>query len=307
MIMRKKICLNLIAVLVLSDGARAIDITVIQGTDIVDYQVLNSNYAALKIAGEDCQNATNAHEIAIAALGNATNAHEIAINSLESASNAHQVAIASLKNATNAHEIAIAALGNATNAHEIAIDSLESASNAHQVAIASLKAATNSQNISIAALDAATNNLPPPGTIVMYVAVNAPAGWLVCDGSGCHTSVYSRLHSIIGYSFGGGGTNFNLPNLKSRIPIGLNSSGSFNTLNKTGGYENVTLTIAQIPSHTHISSWRYGGVGSTVDQGCNVNYQTPGTYNEFSSGSSGGGLSHPNMPPYLVVNYIIKY
>ena len=248
--------LPLIAVLVLSAAVHAIDITVIKGTDIVDYQVLNSNYAALKQAGEDCQAATNYQSGQIGALNAATNSQG--------------------------------------------------------ESIAALNTATNYQSGQIAALNTATNNLPPPGTIVMYVTTNAPLGWLVCNGSGCHTSIYPTLHSVIGYSFGGSGTNFNLPNLKSRMPVGLDSSGSFNGLNKSGGYENVTLTIAQMPSHAHQlvyyvgGGWNVGPPNYISGYGLSIFNKENYTVND-SVRPSGGGNSHSNMPPYIVVNYIIKY
>ena len=158
MIVQKKYLLNLIAVFASAAMAAAVDITVISSNDVVDYEVLNSNYAALKQAGEDCQEATNEHQIAIVALNAATNAHQQAIDSLISASNAHQLAIASLNAATGSQQIAIVALNAATNTHQQAIDSLISASNAHQLAIASLNAATQAQGVAIGNLNAATNN-----------------------------------------------------------------------------------------------------------------------------------------------------
>jgi len=114
----------------------AIEIHVLNSTDVVDYRVLNSNWNNCKIGIE-----TNEHTIV--SLKAATNAHQAAIASLINASNIHQIAIANLNTATGAQQIAIVALNASTNAQDKTIASLINASNIHQIAIANLNQTTN--------------------------------------------------------------------------------------------------------------------------------------------------------------------
>jgi len=145
--------------------------------------------------------------------------------------------------------------------------------------------------------------LSPVGSVIQYVSSNAPTGWLLCTGQGAHTVTYSNLHTVIGYQYGGSGTNFLLPDLRGRVPVGLSASGSFANLNATGGVTNVTLSIAQMPAHNHDQS---GFAITTPGE-----YAIPGgatlTWSTVTTGSRGSTLPHDNMPPYIVLNYIIKY
>jgi microcystin-dependent protein len=92
----------------------------------------------------------------------------------------------------------------------------------------------------------------PAGSIIPWGGSSAPANWLLCDGTAVSRTTYASLFSAIGtaYGTGDGSTTFNLPDLRGRVPVGRNS-GSFGTLGATGGVESVTLTVDQMPSHTH--------------------------------------------------------
>jgi len=110
----------------------------------------------------------------------------------------------------------------------------------------------------------------PLGTIQMYPKTTAPTAttnggtWLVCDGSALIQANYPDLYGVIGITYGNGGnasTHFNLPDLRSRVPVGYNASvidnGSVNVRSAraisttTGGTETHTLTDTQIPKHQH--------------------------------------------------------
>jgi len=146
------------------------------------------------------------------------------------------------------------------------------------------------------------SSLTPVGAIIMYGGGTAPTNWLLCNGGTFDTSTYPALDTVLGSTYGAAGQ---LPDLRSRVPVGMGDGGTGLTnrsLNDTGGEESVTLTTAQIPEHNHeirSSTWETGGgsggMGNSTDQ------QSWG-YTE----DTGGGGSHENMPPFIVVNFIIK-
>lgn len=134
------------------------------------------------------------------------------------------------------------------------------------------------------ALGAATkqyvDNSMPPGAITAYVAAAAPTGWLLCQGQEVSRATYATLYAVIGntYGAGNGTTTFNLPNLKGRVPIGLDSSDtSFDALAETGGAKTHTLAEANLPSHTHSINHDHASV-------------TSGSGGSHNHGPSGGGI-----------------
>ena len=146
----------------------------------------------------------------------------------------------------------------------------------------------------------------PAGSIIQWGATSPPANWLLCDGSQVSRTTYSSLFAAIGttYGVGNGTTTFNLPNLRGRVGVGRDGSQTeFDTLGESGGAKTHTLSINQIPAHTH------GGVSSTYSNSgttaSSINRDAGGT-NNVSSASTGGGQAHNNLQPYLVTNYIIK-
>jgi microcystin-dependent protein len=95
----------------------------------------------------------------------------------------------------------------------------------------------------------------PAGSVTQFAGSTAPTGWLSCDGTTVSRTTYSALFAVIGttYNTGGeAGTDFRLPNMKGHVPVGRDSAQSeFDSLGKTGGSKTHTLTIAEMPSHTH--------------------------------------------------------
>jgi len=154
------------------------------------------------------------------------------------------------------------------------------------------------------------NTNTPVGSISLFAGTTAPNGWLICDGSAVSRTTYANLFSVIGttYGTGDGSTTFNIPNLKGKVPVGLDSSDtSFDTIGETGGEKTHTLTIDEMPSHSH--SVGLAGRGSTSASGFNWAYGNQyGTYGgtEFVI-PNGGGQAHNNIQPYIVMNYIISY
>jgi microcystin-dependent protein len=151
----------------------------------------------------------------------------------------------------------------------------------------------------------------PTGVLNQWAgaAVSPPTGWLLCDGAPVSRSTYSTLFGIVGttYGSGDGSTTFNLPNLKGKVPVGLDSSQTeFDTLGETGGVKEVTLTTAQIPDHTHGGQIVFGtGSGGTANVVASGNNPLSQPTTGGVTGTSGG--AHTNLQPYIVVNYIIKH
>lgn len=146
----------------------------------------------------------------------------------------------------------------------------------------------------------------------MFAFNYAPLGWVFCDGSLVLTSSNLALFSLLGFTYGGTGTSFALPDLRSRVPLdfGQGTGLSAYALGQSGGVETVTLTTAQIPSHGHnlqvnpsdaITSdpTQYQSVGSESI------YHTSTTTIGSATTNTGGGLSHPNIQPYLALNFCI--
>lgn len=169
------------------------------------------------------------------------------------------------------------------------------------------------------------------GEIKMWAGNEIPYGWLLCDGSEVSKTDYPELYGAIGDLWGtpSNSSNFKLPNLTGRVPVGYNSADTdttetFGQVGATGGARGAwyhTHTIGSSGAHNHASVGRVEGSGSGANifesfNGASktraVNVPRSGnngahTHSPGSSGSSGNKLAvdKANMPPYAVVKYII--
>lgn len=139
----------------------------------------------------------------------------------------------------------------------------------------------------------------PTGTVVSFAGHNAPTGWLLCDGTQYSSSSYPTLYATIGTTYGGGSGSFRVPDLRGRMPVGKNQ-GAFSVLGRTGGEENHVLTNAEMAPDVYMD---VSGSKSTelVNIGGGNRWANTGRVNGAQA-----GRAHNNMPPYLVLNYIIK-
>ena len=157
---------------------------------------------------------------------------------------------------------------------------------------------------------------PYVGEVRMFAGNFAPAGWMFCEGQLLPISEYETLFNLIGTTYGGDGqSTFALPDLRGRIPLHF---GNGFTLAETGGAETITLTVSQIPAHSHPLLGSGNFADKTTPQG-NVaatlgvpNVSAYGTdqpttpVSPASVSSVGGSQPHNNFQPYLCVDYIIS-
>jgi microcystin-dependent protein len=163
------------------------------------------------------------------------------------------------------------------------------------------------------------NSMVPPGVVNPFAGMVAPSGWLLCYGQAVSRSTYSGLFAIIGtaYGAGDGSSTFNVPDFRGRTPIGKDNMGGSSAnrvtdanadiIGGSGGEEMHALTVGELAPHTH------GGAPGRGTHWLTVYSRTGGSYlGEIDIGytnvsSTGGGQPHNNMPPFVTLNYIIKY
>ena len=158
------------------------------------------------------------------------------------------------------------------------------------------------------------------GEIRMFAGNFAPAGWAFCDGQLLPIAENDALFTLIGTTYGGDGEEtFALPDLRGRVPIhqGTAASGTTYQIGENGGVEEVTLTVPQIPIHTHpltsstdpVTDASPGGsvhgANTAVDLYAIVAAPLVNMSNTMIA-PTGGSQPHENVQPFLCLNFIIS-
>lgn len=160
------------------------------------------------------------------------------------------------------------------------------------------------------------------GDIRLFAGTFAPRGWVFCNGALLSISEYSPLFALIGTTYGGDGqTNFAVPDLRGRVPVGQGQGTGLSprTLAQRFGSETVTLQSSQLPPHSHAlntvnaaatssqpSGLLFAQVGNDLVYGpLPATGPQPQTMAANAVTSAGGGQPHANIMPTMAVNYII--
>ena len=161
------------------------------------------------------------------------------------------------------------------------------------------------------------------GEIKMFAGLSPPADWLRCDGTVYLNTDIPLLAAVLNNAFGGvSGVSNAVPDMRSNFPVGVDS---LIPLGSTGGEDRHTLTLDEIPTHGHDVAISdpghlhsvddpYGDRGLYGDNVFAIN-EPSGSKNTSSAMTgitafaldAGGGLEHNNIPPYVALNFIIKF
>lgn len=164
----------------------------------------------------------------------------------------------------------------------------------------------------------------PPGAIVPFAGaeVSLPTGWLLCAGQTVSQSTFGALFAVIQTTYNTGGEpggDFRLPDLRGRLPLGIDNMGGSSAgivtdpqadvLGGTLGVEDHTLLVSELPSHGHQYDDQYIG---TATGGVETGPAATGATADFTeelarvTNSTGGGAAHNNVQPAISMNYIVK-
>lgn len=161
------------------------------------------------------------------------------------------------------------------------------------------------------------------GTIKTFSGTFVPQGYLPCDGRTLYVQQYAVLFAVIGNRFGGDGrTTFNLPDLRGRFAMGMGPGPGLTPRNiaASGGDQVVSLTVSQMPNHSHTMHGLDGGFETYTPENAFVPKFPSATAKFYAKRdanqellpmdprvieSTGGGQPHTNMPPYLALHFMI--
>ncbi|TCK67594.1 microcystin-dependent protein [Winogradskyella wandonensis] len=157
------------------------------------------------------------------------------------------------------------------------------------------------------------------GDIKLTAITFEQQGWMTCDGRLLPIAQYQALFALLGTTYGGDGqTTFALPDLRGRVPVGIGTGPGLPPVNlgETGGTNSNTLSVAQLPAHSHsVTAVAEDGTSSSPANNypaqtktLDPEYSTGGTaitMNTNMIGNTGNGQPVENRQPYLGLRYVI--
>jgi microcystin-dependent protein len=135
----------------------------------------------------------------------------------------------------------------------------------------------------------------PAGMVSPYAGSSDPSGWFICDGRALNRTSYPLLFNVIGFTYGGSGTTFYIPDLRGRVPVGLCTNPYHQALGQNEG----NLQHERSSSHFHfydqpVNPAQHGAAGAAPTSIINNQKTSGSVYNE-------------NTPAYITLNYIIRH
>ena len=130
--------------------------------------------------------------------------------------------------------------------------------------------------------------LVPVGTVTMFAGATAPANWLLCKGQALPAASYPALYNVIGGTYGWDGTNFALPNLQQRFPLGAGP----NPLGQQGGGFSYTISASNMPVHNHAASQDPHVHAAWQSAHSHSIYQDAHSHNVYQDSHSHGDYGH---------------
>lgn len=165
-------------------------------------------------------------------------------------------------------------------------------------------------------------NLVPPGIIAALNTTTPATGWLTCNGASYPKATYPDLYAVIGTTHGGDANNFNVPNLKACLVVGVDTGqGEFNTVAERGGEPSHTISAGEAFNAAGGINWHgagsrtsfYGASGTFYNVGYIGAYGRPQYWQQAATNIGGanynyggGGGAHENQQPFMVLAYAIK-
>lgn len=152
----------------------------------------------------------------------------------------------------------------------------------------------------------------PVGSGIIWYTNTAPAGFLLCHGQSLSRTQYPELFALLGTTYGStSATTFNLPDIRGRVAVAKAATGLFSTLGAKVGEDAHTLTVEEMPAHSHRVT--IGGTNASAwatSLTANGNWRTPdktgsGALDDVATAAVGGSKPHSNVQASLVVNYAI--
>ena len=148
------------------------------------------------------------------------------------------------------------------------------------------------------------------GLIQLWSGSGVPEGYVLCDGSQVSIAEYPELYKAIGDKYNTASTKagyISVPDLRGRFVVGYDPSNQdYNTIGNTGGQALVTLTLDQIPPHSHKITFKDEKWGDNANNRPFPNHKIPNSDYSVDTQVTGGGSAHENRPPYYVLAYVMK-